>query len=84
MQRSQHIDSVAQAEGKAATIAAGDGAHPAVEVGQPLIDKYVVGLMVLVTLKVARLVHVEEKQRLWQSGGERQRLVVMTPHVALV
>ena len=43
MQRSQHLDSVAQAEGKAAVIAAGDGAHPAVEVGQPLIEKYVVG-----------------------------------------
>ena len=53
------------------------------EVGQPLIDEYVVGLVIRVTLKVARLIHVEEKQRLWLSGGKRQRLVVMKSHVAL-
>ena len=52
-------------------------------VGQPLIDEHVVGLVIRVTLKVARLIHVEEKQRLWLSGGERQRLVVMKSHVAL-
>ena len=51
--------------------------HPRVEVGEALVDKLMVRLVVGGTGEVATLIHEEQEQRLWTGRGECQRLMIV-------